>query len=108
MIYGAILNIRDGAKVKKGDTIAEWDSYSNPILADLSATVEYQDIEEGVTMSQQVDAVTGFSTKVITESKSTDVKPTVHLVDEAGSIFKSSRAQLSSSLCDSMGGSVTY
>ena len=84
IIYGATLNVRDGDSVKKGDTIAEWDSYASPILADISAIVDYQDIEEGVTISQQVDAVTGFSTKVITESKGVDVKPTVILTDEDG------------------------
>ena len=84
IIYGAVLNVRDGDTVKRGDTIAEWDSYASPILADISAVVDYQDIEEGVTMSQQVDAVTGFSTKVITESKGVDIKPTVFLTDEGG------------------------
>ena len=53
-------------------------------LADISAVVEYQDIEEGVTMSQQVDVVTGFATKVITEHKGTDVKPTILLKDKDG------------------------
>ena len=84
IIYGAILSVRDGDEVKKGDTIAEWDSYASPILADLSGTVEYHDIEEGVTMNQQVDVVTGFSTKVITENKGTNVKPTVLLKDSQG------------------------
>ncbi len=84
IIYGAVLNVRDGDAVKKGDKIAEWDSYSNPILADISGTVEYQDIEEGMTLSHQVDVVTGFSTRVITENKGIDVKPTVILNNENG------------------------
>ena len=87
VIYGAVLNVRDGDKVKKGDTIAEWDSYSIPILADISAVVEYQDIEEGVTMSQQVDAVTGFATKVITENKGADSRPMVVLKDDKGELL---------------------
>jgi DNA-directed RNA polymerase subunit beta' len=82
IVYGAILNFKEGDKVVKGSTVAEWDPYSNPIIAELSGKIAYQDIEEGATMTEQVDAVTGFATKVITESKSSDVKPTVFLTDE--------------------------
>jgi len=84
LVYGAVLNYKEGDKVPKGGTVAEWDPYSNPIIAEVSAKVQYQDIEEGSTMQEQVDAVTGFATKVIMESKSSDVKPTVFLVDDNG------------------------
>jgi DNA-directed RNA polymerase subunit beta' len=84
LVYGAILNFKEGEKVPKGATVAEWDPYSNPIIAELSSRIVFQDIEEGVTMSEQVDAVTGFATKVITESKSAELKPTVHLTDGNG------------------------
>ena len=84
LVYGAILNFGDGAKVAKGATIAEWDPYSNPIISEVSAKVTFQDIVEGVTMVEQVDPVTGFTTKVITESKSSDNKPTVFMVDANG------------------------
>ena len=30
-------------------------------------------------MTEQVDAVTGFATKVITDTKGSDAKPTVHM-----------------------------
>lgn len=84
LVYGAVLNFKDGDKVTKGASLAEWDPYSNPIISEVSAKTQYHDIEEGSTMSEQVDAVTGFATKVITESKSSDVKPTVYLVDGSG------------------------
>tara|TARA_B110001454_G_scaffold16046_1_gene14375 strand:- start:17758 stop:21879 length:4122 start_codon:yes stop_codon:yes gene_type:complete len=84
LVYGAILNYKEGDKVQKGSVVAEWDPYSNPIISEVTATVQYQDIEEGTTMTEQVDAVTGFATKVITESKSSDVKPTVMLLDKNG------------------------
>ena len=81
VVYGSVLSIRDGDTVTKGQLLAEWDPYSNPIISEVSGKVAYQDIEEGVTMTEQVDAVTGFATKVISESKSADAKPTVLLVD---------------------------
>ncbi|RYZ73045.1 MAG: DNA-directed RNA polymerase subunit beta', partial [Proteobacteria bacterium] len=82
LVYGAVLSYKEGDKVVKGATIAEWDPYSNPIIAELTGKIAFQDIEEGATMTEQVDAVTGFATKVITESKSSDVKPTVFITDE--------------------------
>lgn len=84
LVYGSILNFKENDRVTKGATVAEWDPYSNPIIAEVSAKVKYQDIEEGVTMQEQVDSVTGFATKVITESKSPDIKPAVYLVGENG------------------------
>ncbi len=84
LVYGSVLNVRDGDAVKKGDILAEWDPYANPIIADLSSVVHFQDIEEGVTMSEQVDSVTGFSTKVITDSKGADSKPAILLKDANG------------------------
>ncbi len=84
LVYGAVLNFKEGAKVAKGQTVAEWDPYSNPIIAEVSAKIQYHDVEEGSTMQEQVDAVTGFATKVIMESKSSDIKPTVFLVDNNG------------------------
>jgi DNA-directed RNA polymerase subunit beta' len=84
LVYGSVLTVKDGDKVEKGMTLAEWDPYSNPIISEISGRVAFQDIEEGVTMTEQVDAVTGFATKVITEAKGSDLKPTVLIVDENG------------------------
>lgn len=84
LVYGAVLSFKEGQKVTKGSVVAEWDPYSNPIISEVTAVVQYHDIVEGSTMQEQVDAVTGFATKVITESKSSDVKPTVYLLDHNG------------------------
>jgi len=84
LVYGSILHFKEGQDVKKGETLAEWDPYSNPIVADLSGTIAFENIEEGVTMSEQVDPVTGFATKVITDTKGAEAKPTVWLMDDKG------------------------
>lgn len=88
LVYGSVLNVKDGSPVKKGDVLAEWDPYSNPIIADVTGIVKFENIEEGVTMSEQVDPVTGFSTKVITDSKGADAKPTVSIYDSNGNPIK--------------------
>ena len=81
LVYGSVLNFKDGSKIEKGDVLAEWDPYTNPIIADSSAKVVFKDIKEGVTMKEQVDSVTGFSTKVITDSSSVVSKPALVLND---------------------------
>lgn len=88
LVYGATLHVKEGEKVTKGQSLAEWDPYSNPIIAEVSGRVQFQDIEEGSTMTEQVDSVTGFATKVITESKSAEHKPTVFVNDASGTPVK--------------------
>lgn len=84
IVYGAVLKFKEGQSVKKGDVIAEWDPYTNPIISEVSGRLVYKDIIEGVNMTEQVDAVTGFATKVITDSKSAESRPTVYITDEQG------------------------
>jgi len=90
LVYGTILSVKDGGRVEKGAKLAEWDPYSNPIVADVSGTIKFEDVIDGVTVIEHVDPVTGFATKVITESKtSTEAKkPTLHLVDDNGEPLK--------------------
>ena len=69
IVYGAKVLVKDGDPVEKGKLMAEWDPYSTPIVTEASGAVKFEDIEEGVTMQEQFDSVTGLSHKVIIESK---------------------------------------
>jgi DNA-directed RNA polymerase subunit beta' len=64
LVYGTILNVKEGDTIEKGTKLAEWDPYSNPIVADLTGTIKFDGIIEGTTVTEQVDPVTGFATKV--------------------------------------------
>jgi len=88
IIYGAKLKVEDGQFVKGGDLIAEWDPYTLPILTEVSGRVKFGDIIEGVTMQEQLDEVTGFSTKVICESKDPEARPRISIKDEKGRTLK--------------------
>jgi len=46
--------------------------------------VKFGDINEGVTMQEQVDEFTGLSRKVIVESKDPDLRPRISIKDEKG------------------------
>ncbi|NWF57493.1 MAG: DNA-directed RNA polymerase subunit beta', partial [Syntrophaceae bacterium] len=88
IIYGAKIKVENGKAVKSGDLIAEWDPYTLPILTEVSGRVKFGDIVEGVTMQEQLDEVTGFSTKVIIESKDPEARPRVSIKDEKGRTLK--------------------
>jgi DNA-directed RNA polymerase subunit beta' len=88
IIYGAKIKVENGKLVKSGDLIAEWDPYTIPILTETSGRVKFGDIVEGVTMQEQLDEVTGFSTKVIIESKDPEARPRVSIKDERGRTLK--------------------
>ena len=92
VVYGAKLIKKDGDAVEKGTLVAEWDPYSTPIITEVSGKVKFEDIEEGVTMTEQFDSVTGLSHKVITETKSTDRRPKLLILGPDGEPLKISGA----------------
>ncbi|MBI5572804.1 MAG: DNA-directed RNA polymerase subunit beta' [Desulfomonile tiedjei] len=90
VIYGAKLRVGDGDPVNQQTLLAEWDPYTIPIITEVSGRVKFGDIIEGLTMSEQVDEVTGLSRKVIVEykDKDTEIRPRVSIKDEHGRTTK--------------------
>ena len=58
----------EGAPVKINDIIVEWDPYTFSILTEVGGTVQFKDLEQGVTLHEEVDEVTGLSRWVVTDS----------------------------------------
>ena len=85
VVHGAHLTRKDGESIAGGELLAEWDPFMTPILTEIAGTVKYGDIQDGETMIEQVDPVTGMSAKVIigTQSK-VDRRPRLSIKDEAG------------------------
>ncbi|MEQ8494391.1 MAG: DNA-directed RNA polymerase subunit beta', partial [Gammaproteobacteria bacterium] len=91
--YGAVLSVADGAEVRAGQTVATWDPHTHPIITEVAGTVVFQDIEEGVTVSRQVDEITGLSSVVVMDLKQRgsagkDLRPVLKLVDANGKELK--------------------
>jgi len=84
IVYGAKIKFGPGMHVKAGESIAEWDPYTMPILTEVAGKIKFGDIIEGVTVEEQVDEVTGLSRKVIIESRDADKRPRITIKDEAG------------------------
>jgi DNA-directed RNA polymerase subunit beta' len=74
---GAHILFEDGAHVKKGDKIAEWDPFSMPIICDINGKVKFEDIIEGKSMMTQRAEDTGYERKVIVETPDYDLKPRI-------------------------------
>ena len=90
--YGTRLAFNDGDKVKRGDTLAEWDPYNIPIISEVSGKVKYRDLENGVSFNEESDLVTGISNKVVVDwkssSTSTNLVPRIVIHDEDGEVKK--------------------
>ena len=84
VVYGARLYVKEGEQVKPGSILLDWDPFASPILSEAEGVVKFDDILEGVTMSEQVDEFTGVSSKVFTESKDPDLRPRVSVTPVAG------------------------
>ncbi len=79
LVYGALLKVNEGDKVRAGQLLAEWDAFAVPILSEVGGIVKFGDIVEGVTMTEKLDEVTGLSRKVIIESRAADLRPRISI-----------------------------
>src|SRR5690625_220591 len=87
--YGALLHVKDGDKVELGRQVAKWDPSAHPMVAELAGVVSFEDFIAGVTVSEEVDEVTGLTSLVVIDPKQRgmegkDLRPTIRLLDSAG------------------------
>jgi DNA-directed RNA polymerase subunit beta' len=92
IVYGAKIKVSPDQPVKPGETLAEWDPYTMPILTEVSGKIKFGDIMEGISMEEQLDEVTGLSRKVIIESRDPDKRPRITIKDESGKTVKISES----------------
>lgn len=86
--YGTIIKVKDGQKVKAGDTIGLWDLYNIPIFTEKAGKVQFDEMIENVTMIEKEDAITGQMGKFIIESKER-MYPHINITDEKGGVIAS-------------------
>jgi len=79
--YGAKLRVDDGAEVKRGQRIAEWDPYTRPVLAEVDGEVAFEDLVDGASVAETTDETTGFTKRVVsdwrTSQRSDGLKPAI-------------------------------
>jgi DNA-directed RNA polymerase subunit beta' len=77
VVPGARIKIKDEGKVTMGKLLVEWDPFTTPILTEVSGTVTFRDIVDGVTIREEFDEVTGLARRVIIEDQEGKLQPRV-------------------------------
>ena len=96
---GSIVQVAAGESVDRGDiisspkeqtqiVIAEWDPYSEPIIAEQAGVVKFEGVIPGVTASEQFDELTGESRLELNEYIPASYKPAIILATESGEILR--------------------
>ena len=84
VVYGAKIKFSDGAPVKVGDIIVEWDPYTFSILTEVGGAVQFKDLETDMTLHEQVDEVTGLSQWVVKEAADEKYQPQIIVKGQKG------------------------
>ena len=87
--YGATIQVKDGAAVKAGQTVANWDPHNHPIVSEVAGVMRFIDFIDGVTVIEKTDELTGLASREITDPKrrgtqAKDLRPIVRIVDKNG------------------------
>ncbi len=88
--YASMLIVNDGDAVEKGSKVAEWDPYANTIIAEKYGVVQFSDLIENVSLSEEMDAATGIISRKVTNWKTNTkkaLKPAIALTDSKGEII---------------------
>ncbi|MCP4431249.1 MAG: DNA-directed RNA polymerase subunit beta', partial [Gammaproteobacteria bacterium] len=90
--YGSEFQVKDGDKVKAGQTMATWDPHMHPVITEVAGKVKFSDFVEAVTVQHRVDDMTGLtSIEVMDDSirsnAGKELRPTVELIDKKGEIL---------------------
>ncbi|CAM1344055.1 DNA-directed RNA polymerase subunit beta' [Tenacibaculum amylolyticum] len=87
--YGSIIFEKDRKSIKKGDAVCQWDPFNGVIVSEFGGTVKFDNLEQGINYSVEVDEQTGFQEKVITDSKNKKIIPSIIIEDADGNALRS-------------------
>jgi DNA-directed RNA polymerase subunit beta' len=85
--YGAVINVKEGDTVAAGQVCATWDPHTHPVVTEVAGFVKFNDFIDGMTVTSQVDEVTGLSSTVVLDTKQRggkDVRATIKLINAKG------------------------
>lgn len=96
---GSVVKVDNDAMMQRGDlisapetashvVIAEWDPYSEPIIAEQQGTLKFEDIIPGVTVIEQFDEVTGDTRLELNEYIPPAYKPAIILATAGGEVIR--------------------
>ncbi len=87
--YGALIKTKDGSKVSAGDVVATWDPHTHPIVSEVAGKVAFSGMEEGLSVRQQTDDMTGLTSISVIDpnerpAAGKDIRPMISLTDSKG------------------------
>jgi len=87
--YGAVITVNEGDAVNPGQIIATWDPHTHPVVTEVAGYIRFQDFIDGITVSTQVDEITGLTSTVVMDPKQRgaggkDLRPVIKLVNAKG------------------------
>ncbi|HUS06600.1 MAG TPA: hypothetical protein VMZ52_09905, partial [Bryobacteraceae bacterium] len=77
VVYGAKIFVEDGAPVKSNQVLLEWDPYTFSILTEVTGTVHFKELHDGLTMQEQVDEISGNMQLVVVDSPDEKRMPSI-------------------------------
>src|SRR2546428_13862409 len=83
VVYGAKLKVNEGDQVTLGQVMVEWDPYTFSILTEIGGTIQFKELQEGVTLHEEVDEVTGLSRHVVADSPDEKRQPAIVIKGKA-------------------------
>src|ERR1700726_3603701 len=87
--YGAPITVNDADVVAAGQSVANWDPHTHPVVTEVAGMIKFSDFVDGITVTTQVDDVTGLSSTVVLDPKQRgsggkDLRPVVRLTNAKG------------------------
>ena len=87
--YGALITVGKNVEVEGGQVVATWDPHTHPIVSEVAGKVAFESMEEGITVREQTDEITGLSSISIIDpaeraSSAKELRPAVNVVDKKG------------------------
>ena len=87
--YGSYIFEKDRKSIKKGDVICQWDPFNGVIVSEFGGTVKFDNLEQGINYSVEIDEQTGFQEKVMTDSKNKKIIASLIIEDKDGNALRS-------------------
>ena len=84
--YGAVISVGRNAEVEAGQIVAAWDPHTHPIIAEVAGVVAFEHVEEGITVREQTDEITGLTSMSVIDpneraTSAKELRPAVNVVD---------------------------
>jgi DNA-directed RNA polymerase subunit beta' len=81
---GSTVLIAEGHLSEADESLAIFDPFSEPIIAELNGKVKFEDIIPGTTLREEINEDTGNIEKKITDTSADTLQPRISIVDEDG------------------------